>query len=443
MPLNAREAALKALIKFRKNQSRSEDVLDGVLRSASLADRDAALSARIFYGVLQNKMLLQYYVIYFSTLDAEKIEATVWDILYIAAYQMLFLSKIPPSAAVNESVKLAKKYSGQRSIGFVNAILRKISSNLDRLPEVKGRDETERLSIRYSHPYWLVREIAGRLGTAEAEKLLEADNQIVPIYAQINTLCKQKFIAALDEMMQRGQLTPHKWLDSCVEFHGGFFPGNSQLVKDGAVYIQDPAARLAVTAADPTAGMRVIDGCAAPGGKSFAAAIDMKNSGSILACDLSAHKLSKIIEGADRLGISIIETRALDARTKLDELAGRADLVFADVPCSGFGTIRKKPEIRYKNEAELEGLPQVQFDILSNLSNYVNQKGVLLYSTCTILRRENEDVVARFLDTRGDFTLEPFDLPEPVGRVAAGQITLWPHIYGTDGFFIARLRRRP
>ena len=442
MPLSAREAALKALIKFRSSQSRSEAALDSVLRGADISDRDAALSTRIFYGVLQNKMLIQYYVNYFSTLNTEKIEDNVLDILGIAIYQMIFLTKIPPSAAVNESVKLARKYSGQRSVGYVNAVLRKIASNLKALPEITGYDEFERLSIKYSHPYWLVKEMAARLGADGAEKLLIANNQVVPIYAQINALTEPKFSKTIDKMLIDGQICSHKWLNGCIEFTAGFSRENAQLLQEGAVYVQDPAARLAVIAANPKAGMRVIDGCAAPGGKCFSTAIDMRNSGDILACDVNARKIASITEGAKRLGISIIEVRALDARSRQSELLASADLVFADVPCSGFGVIRKKPEIRYKGEAELAELPQIQFDILLNLANYVKPGAILLYSTCTILRRENEDVVARFLDARGDFSLDSFDLPDPIGRVASGQITLWPHIYGTDGFFIAKLRRR-
>jgi 16S rRNA (cytosine967-C5)-methyltransferase len=234
----------------------------------------------------------------------------------------------------------------------------------------------------------------------------------------------------------------HPWLENCLILHG---TGNIERLNayaDGSVYIQDPAARLAVLAAAPKPGMFVLDGCAAPGGKSFTAAVEMKNTGRILACDIHEKKLQRISEGANRLGATIIEAKVMDASLTREELKNQADIVIADVPCSGFGVIRKKPEIRYKQEADILKLPALQADILSNLSAYVKPGGVLLYSTCTLLPRENQGVVTPFLETHKDFSREPFELPGPVGRVEAGAVTLWPQLLGTDGFFICKLRRK-
>jgi 16S rRNA (cytosine967-C5)-methyltransferase len=187
--------------------------------------------------------------------------------------------------------------------------------------------------------------------------------------------------------------------------------------------------------------MRVLDACAAPGGKSFAAAIAMGDEGEILSCDIHPHKQALIQKGAQRLGLRSIQAMTQNAKERLQEWESRFDLVLADVPCSGLGIIRKKPDIRYKDPKPLEGLPAVQGVILDNVSAYVKPGGVLLYSTCTLLVRENEDVVRAFMDRHQDFTLEALELPEPFGRVEAGQITLWPHLHGTDGFFIAKLRK--
>jgi 16S rRNA (cytosine967-C5)-methyltransferase len=194
-------------------------------------------------------------------------------------------------------------------------------------------------------------------------------------------------------------------------------------------------------AATPKAGMRIIDGCAAPGGKSFAAAIAMKDAGHILSCDINEKKLQRVQEGTQRLGFKTIETRVMDASEPTSDLIKSADIVLADVPCSGLGVIRKKPEIRYKAERDIMPLPELQLQIIENLSGYVKPGGLLLYSTCTLLQRENEDIVRAFLEKHQDFAPEAFHLPGPVGEVQTGMTTLWPHIHETDGFFICRLRR--
>jgi len=210
--------------------------------------------------------------------------------------------------------------------------------------------------------------------------------------------------------------------------------------KKGYVYVQDPAARLAVKAAGLERGMSVLDACSAPGGKSFAAASEMNGEGHIVACDIHKNKLVRIEKSAERLGVGIIETRTMDAREPDTDLIEAFDAVIADVPCSGLGVIRKKPDIRYKPEEELKGLPVIQSAILRSISKCVKPGGTLLYSTCTVLKLENEDVVRSFLKENPDFALESFELPF-IGKTD-GMVTLWPHIHGTDGFFICRMKRR-
>ena len=212
--------------------------------------------------------------------------------------------------------------------------------------------------------------------------------------------------------------------------------------REGLFYIQDTAAKLSVLCAELKPGSRVLDCCAAPGGKSFAAAIAMGGAGSITACDVYAHKAELIAGGAERLGIANLTARHLDATTRVPEWEGLMDAVIADVPCSGLGIIRKKPDIRYKNLQEMAQLPALQLQILNNQSAYVCPGGTLLYSTCTLVREENEGVVEAFLKEHPDFYLEPLPLPAPFPKNETGMLALIPGQYDTDGFFIARLRRK-
>ena len=247
----------------------------------------------------------------------------------------------------------------------------------------------------------------------------------------------------MDSLKKDGvQVTAHPWLAGCMILSN---TGNVECLdafQRGLFYVQDAAARLAVMAADPQTGMRVLDACSAPGGKSFAAAIAMGDSGSIVSCDIHPHKQRLIEAGAKRLGLSCICAETQDSTQHRPDFEQTFDLVIADVPCSGLGVIRKKPDIRYKDPAPMEGLPAVQRRILNTVCTYVKPGGVLLYSTCTLLKRENEDIVAGFLKDNHDFTLEGFTLLEPIGG-CEGQLTLWPHRHGTDGFFIAKMRRCP
>lgn len=234
---------------------------------------------------------------------------------------------------------------------------------------------------------------------------------------------------------------PHPWLPGCLVLTG---TGNLEALpafQEGLFYVQDAAARLAVVAAAPAPGMRVLDACAAPGGKSFACAIAMEGKGEVVSCDIHPHKETLIRAGADRLGLSIITPATQDAKEYREDWREGFDLVLADVPCSGLGIIRKKPDIRYKDPAPLAGLPAVQQAILENVSRYVRPGGVLLYATCTLLRRENEAVVEAFLDRHHNFTPEALELPGPVGALPTGMATLWPHRHGTDGFFFAKMRK--
>jgi len=441
MALSAREAALKTLGAFRKSGAWSDVYLDNIIKKEGLDARDAALASRICYGVLQNKILCDYYISAFSTLRLNKIEPVVLDILELSLYQLLFLDKVPASAAVDEAVKLAKKYANPRAAGFVNAVLRKVSAARGSLPEIKAGTKNEYLSIRYSHPLALVERLSRFMGSESLESFLAANNDIPPISAQVNTL-KTDTEAVLSALSAEGvSVRRNSWLPDCVEISGSGSLESSKAFTDGLITVQDAAARLAVTAAGPCEGQAVLDACAAPGGKSFMAAMLMHNKGSILAADINAKKLTRIEQGAERLGIGIIKTARIDATVRNEEFIERFDLVIADVPCSGFGIIRKKPEIRYKSIEETAALPEIQLKIIDNLSAYVKKGGALLYSTCTIIPEENEGVISAFLSKHPEFSPEAFVLPQPLGRQESGMLTLYPHVHGTDGFFMCKMRK--
>ena len=436
---SAREAAMLTLAACERQGAWSDGYLKRILREQGLDKRDAALASRLCYGVLQNKLLLDWHLARFCKSKLTSLDVKVLCNLRAAVYQLLFMDKIPPSAAVNEAVELTKKYCrNPRAAGMVNGILRAMLRD-EKRPEPKGCDKADSLSIKYSHPRWLIEEFVRCLGWEEAEQLLAADNEQTPTVAQINTVRFAVEHVWSDLLTEQTEAEFHPWLSDCLLLRGTGSLEHLSAFQNGAFYIQDAAARLSVTAAGVTPGGRVLDCCAAPGGKSFAAAIDMGNRGEIVSCDIHPHKIKLLEAGRDRLGLSIIAPQLQSAAEFREDWVDAFDTVITDVPCSGLGIIRKKPDIRYKDPEALRRLPEVQRGILGNCSRYVRPGGVLLYSTCTLLRRENEDVVEAFLAENPQFALEPFALPQ--FGIQPGMMTFWPHIHGTDGFFAARLRR--
>lgn len=436
----AREVAVLTLAACERQGAWSDGYLKRMLRDERLDSRDAALATRLCFGVLQNRILIDWHLACLCSMKLEKLELKVLCILRVAAYQLLFLDKIPASAAVNEAVELTKKHCrNPRASGMVNGVLRALLRQ-EKRPEPAGKDAIEALSIRYSHPRWLAEEFVSILGADGAAALLAADNEQPPITAQVNT-CKTSPEQAAEALRAEGvTVQPHPWLKNCLILSDTGNLERLRAYQDGLFYVQDCAARLAVTAAALTPGRRVLDCCAAPGGKSFAAAIDMENRGEVVSCDIHPHKIKLLEAGRDRLGLDIIAPLLQSAAVRREEWAEQFDTVITDVPCSGLGIIRKKPDIRYKEPEPLAGLPAVQGAILDNCCAYVRPGGTLIYSTCTLLRRENEDVVLAFLAEHPEFELTPLDLPLDGGR--EGMMTFWPHVHGTDGFFVARLRRK-
>ena len=436
--MGARETALNALIACRKSGAWSNSVLKEYIQRDRLDSRDAALATRLCYGVLQNRQKLDFYLQQLLTGKLKDLHPAVRDILHLGLYQIYELDKIPDSAAVNESVILAKKYNkNPKAASLVNGVLRNAVRSQGKLKQPTSYAD------KYSHPDPLIALLKANLPKGKLEPMLVADNASPETTIQVNTLRISAAQLMLRLEQEHVSVKPHGWMKDCLVLSGTGSIENLPSFKEGLFYVQDPAAKLSVLCAKlPEENIRVLDCCSAPGGKSFAAAIAMRGKGQITSCDVHAHKTGLIENGASRLGLTNITVRQQDATVNVSEWVDTMDAVIADVPCSGLGIIRKKPDIRYKNLEEMKALPALQLAILENQSTYVKKGGVLLYSTCTVLKAENEEVVSAFLSKHDDFYTEPLDLPEVFPKNENGMLTLIPGEYDTDGFFICRLRRK-
>lgn len=427
--ITARTLALDVLTKCESG-GYSNIALDTVIKRNDLSSADRGLMTALIYGVIERKITLDYIISSLSSIPNSKIEKDTRNILRMGLYQLIYMKKIPPHAALNETVSLANK----RSKGFVNAILRSYLREGDKIVFPDKSDRIKYLSVKFSVGESLVGALLDAYSFEECERMLNAFSQIAPITLRVNDLktSRDELLAELDGA-QKTDFSP----DGIILENAAV--SELECLKDGRVTVQDEASQICVRTLDAKAGDTVFDVCACPGSKSFGAAMTMENTGKILAFDIHENKLSLVAKGAERLGISIISTRAQDARKPIDELFGAADRIICDVPCSGFGVISKKPEIRYKDVKESAALSKIQYDILENASNYLKIGGTLVYSTCTILPDENENNVNKFLNNHKNFKLCPFNVGDL--EVNSGMITLLPHTHHTDGFFIAKLVR--
>ena len=433
--MGARETALNVLIACRKDGAWSNGILKEYTAIDSLDKREAALAARLCYGVLQNRGKLDFYLKQLLTGKLKDLHPAVRDILHLGLYQIFMMDKIPESAAVNESVDLAKKYCRkiQTAPGLVNGVLRNAVRNRNSIQE-----PTE-LCDKYSHPQKLLNLLTAYVGKEKLEPMLAANNAVPPTVVQVNT-CKTTAEALQADLTEAGvNAQLHPWLPDCLILTATGDLEKLEAFQNGLFYVQDAAAKLSVLCAKIPEGAKVLDCCAAPGGKSFAAAI--AGAGEVTSCDIHAHKVDLMEKGAQRLELSAIHPREQDATVFVPEWENTMDVVVADVPCSGYGIIRKKPDIRYKDPDTMSDLPALQLQILQNQSRYVKAGGVLLYSTCTLVRKENEGVVEKFLKANPEFTTENLTLPPVFPENTTGMLTLVPGEYDTDGFFICRLRR--
>lgn len=432
--MSARDTALSVLIACRKNGAWMDAALKQQLGKDRLDRRDAALATRLCASVMQNRLLLDEWISRYLKGRLSSLQPVVLDVLRLAVCQLRFFDKLPPSAVVDEAVEQAKRLANPRAAGLVNGLLRSMLRDPSRL------SLPEELSIRYSHPRALVELLRENVGAERLEALLQSHNQAPAVFAQVNSLRTDADSLAASLRAEGLEAVPHPWLPDCLLLSGGGIE-QSAAFGDGLFFVQDPAAKLAVLALDPLPGERILDCCAAPGGKSFASAIRMHDRGSVSSCDIHPHKMQLLETGAARLGITIVSAELRDASVTDPEWTGAFDRILADVPCSGLGVIRKKPDIRYKDLSPTERLPEVQFRILEAQAAHLRRGGTLVYSTCTVLRRENEAVVEAFLGRHPEFCSVPLDLPG-VGHVENGMKTLLPCQEGTDGFFIAKLVKR-
>ena len=436
--MGARETALNVLIACRKEAGWSNGVLKEYISRDRLDKRDAALATRLCYGVVQNRGLLDFYLTQLLTGKLKTLHPAVRDILHMGLYQIYLMERIPESAAVNESVDLAKKYCKKvRSApGLVNGVLRNAVRTKGSLQEPKSWED------KYSHPGELINELKSYVGKERMETMLQANNDIPPMVVQVNTL--RTTAAGLTAMLEAAGITvqPHSWMQDALILSGTGSIERLDAFQQGLFYVQDPASKLSVLCAElPKEEIKVLDCCAAPGGKSFAAAIASGGKANITACDVYAHKAELIAKGAQRLGLSVA-AKQQDATEFVPRWEHAFDAVIVDAPCSGYGIIRKKPDIRYKDITQMKELPALQRAILEVHARYVKPGGLLMYSTCTLVHAENEGMVEAFLKDHPEFHLEPLPLPDVFPENRSGMLALIPGEYDTDGFFISRLRRK-
>ena len=441
--MNAREIALKIINEVNTNEAYANISLAREINKHTLSDQDRRFVTELVYGTIKTGATLDWIISKYINRPLSKIAPIILDILRMGVYQIFFMSKVPDSAACNQSVEISKKYGHTGTIKFINAVLR----NVVRMPEkakypTMEEDPIKHLALEYYHPEWLIKRWINRLGFEEVRKLCVFNNTTPPLSIRTNTLKNTRIelaeiLTKEDFEFKNSKFTPEGII--CTA-HPAI--SNLKSLQNGLFQIQDESSMLVAHVVDPHPGEFIIDTCSAPGGKTTHLAALMKDNGKILATDIYDHKLLKINENAKRLGINIIETKLLDA-TKIGEMyKGTADRVLVDAPCSGLGVLRRKPDSRWrKSETLLQELPILQNAILTSAANAVKLGGTLVYSTCTTEIEENQNVVNNFLSSRTDFKLEKASEFLPMECSSSDMLQLWPHIDGVDGFFIARMKR--
>lgn len=430
---SARQTAFEILNKIQRNNSYSNLTLDAFLEKTSAEPQDKKLISALVYGVTERLLTLDYNLSLYLSQPLKKLKPEVLTALRMGAYQILFMEKIPVSAAVNESVKLVKSNKAAFASGLVNAVLRKISLN--------GLKDDGSMSVKYSAPQWLCELWCESYGKENAEKILEASFGSTETALRVNTL-KTDTEELTERLLAEGfACKKSEILHNALLAEGSGAIHKTDCFKNGLFHVQDISSQLCCEALSPDENDTVIDVCAAPGGKSFTLAQLMKNKGRLISCDVYEHRLKLIKDGAERLGISNIDTRLNDG-SKYNESLPQADKILCDVPCSGLGVIRKKPEIRYKKAEEVDKLSDLQYSILCISSQYLKVGGELVYSTCSLNPNENEKIVDKFLREHTDF--ESVRVLGNIKRYGddTDYLTLMPHIHGCDGFFISCLRRK-
>jgi len=443
----AREEALKIIYKINEKNAYSGITVNEYIKRFKPDYRDRMFISELVYGSVRWKKRIDHVIKSFSRVRIKKISPWIMNILRLGIYQILFMDSVPESASCNESVKLAKKYGHNASSGYVNAILRNVARNISNI-EYPDRENSpvEYFSIIYSHPEWLVKRYLKLYGNDFTERLLCANNENPPFTIRANILkaTPDKLLELLKKSGFNCKSGSYVKDAIVVDNPAGIF--ESDIYRGGFFQVQDESSMIAVKMLDPKPGEYIIDVCAAPGGKSAYAAGLMKNQGRIMAWDIHSQRLQLINNTVKRLGIDIVEIMQRDAVEIDRKNIGKADRVIVDAPCSGLGTIRRRPDIKWsRREEDIVKLAKIQYDILVSSSKYVRNGGIIVYSTCTTEPEENEMIIKRFLENNKEFAI--CDLKDNTEQVLAntlkkGYIGLFPHIHGTDGFYAAKLYKK-
>lgn len=440
MVKSPRGVAAQILLKIEQDKSYSNLTLDAVLQKSELDERNTSFVSALVYGVLERKITLDYELSFYLKQPLKHLHPQVQTVLRMGVYQILFMDKIPESAAINESVKLIKSSSQKYASGLVNAVLRNVF-RYGKQHDYSSLPFTKRLSVEYSCPKWLIKLWSESYGKENAERLCASALGKPPLTVRTNTeKCSAVYLKTI--LSEQGiRCEDVVGLENAIILNKTGALERTKAYKDGLFHVQDSASQLCCKALDAQPGETVLDMCASPGGKSFTIAQMMKNTGLLQSMDLYPARCNLIEQGAKRLGLDIIKTRTADASVFYDDLP-KADRILCDVPCSGLGIIRRKPEIRYKSKEDIDNLPDLQYLILQNCSKYLKPNGRLIYSTCTLNPAENENVCNRFLNNNPDF--EAIDVLNDLPRVQENTpfLTLMPHIHKSDGFFIAVFKRK-
>lgn len=441
MSVNPRNTALKILYDIETDLSYLNLKLKSAFENAELTSVDKRFITELVHGVVKMKINLDYIISKFSKLKLKKISPWVINILRMGVYQIYYMDKVPTSAAVNESVKLAKKYANQGAVGFVNGTLRAIS----KCEKIEyPNDKTEFLSAKHSFPMWICDRWINDFGFEKAENIMISSNCRPNVYFRTNNL--KTDVVSLKKLLEDEGVKCDIYKNDCLKnIDYCLVPdktGNISSLdayKKGLFYVQDVGAAEIVEVLAPKKGETIIDMCAAPGGKTTHIAEKLDNAGKIYAFDVYDHKIKLINDNAKRLGIDIIDARIGDGLVYNENLSEIADRVLVDAPCSGLGIISRKPDIKYlRKEEDIESLADISYNILRNASKYVKKRGTIVFSTCTIDKAENENVIDKFLSENKEFYLDPITEYDSEN---SGYITLYPS-KDNDGFFICRIKRR-
>ncbi len=430
----ARQTAVEALLQINEEGGYSNVVFHNLVTRNELSPQDTALCSVLVYGALERRLTLDHVIGAYSKTPVRKLTPTVREILRISLYQLLYLEHIPDSAAVNEAVKLTRLMKTASASGFVNGVLRSFLRDEKKIPPVKQKGLAQQWQVDYSCPAALIQRLLDSCSKEQVKSLLEHSLGRPTLFARVNTT-KITVEELLTQLAEEGVEAAAEDLEGCIRLSNTSSLEKLPSFREGLFHIQDKASQLCAKLVSAQPNMRVLDVCSAPGSKSFTISEYMNNEGQVLSCDIYPEKIKKIREGADRLGLSVITAMENDAMEYKAEL-GQFDRVLCDVPCSGLGIIGRKPEIKYKDPKEFEGLPPIQMDILEASCKYVKENGILTYSTCTVLPEENQNIVTEFLKNHPEF--EPYYQQE---HTEGWYSALFPNMKNSDGFFIATMRK--